>query len=159
MIGTGAVVRVDLVLGEHSFSVNVSDGRGANSTAIVRIAVRDTAAPVASLVITPSELWPPNHKLVSVAPVVTASDECDANPSIELLSVTSSEPDNGLGDGDTVNDIQGVVAGTNPKAISLRAERSGAGSGRIYTFQYRVHDGSGNSTTASGQVLVPHDRR
>ena len=34
-----------------------------------------------------------------------ASDNFDQNPTIELVSITSNEPDDGLGDGDTADDI------------------------------------------------------
>jgi hypothetical protein len=39
--------------------------------------------------------------------------------------------------------------------FELRAERSGVGTGRIYTITYLVTDGCGNSTSASATVTVP----
>ena len=60
------------------------------------------------------------------------------------MSVTSNEPDNGLGDGDTSNDISGAGLGTDDRSVQVRAERSGTGTGRVYTFVYRVTDSSGN---------------
>ncbi len=73
----------------------------------------------------------------------------------------SSEPDNstGKGDGNTTNDIQGAEVGTEDYDISLRAERKGSGSGRIYTVTFEATDDSGNRVTASSNVLVPHDAR
>jgi hypothetical protein len=41
--------------------------------------------------------------------------------------------------------------------FKLRAERDGAGTGRVYTITYRVTDESGNSAIASAAVIVPHD--
>jgi hypothetical protein len=76
-----------------------------------------------------------------------------------LESVTSSEPDNGLGDGNTVNDIQGAALGTQDLGVLLRAERSGKGPGRTYTLTYTATDASDNETSASGQVVVPHSRK
>jgi len=76
-----------------------------------------------------TELWPANHKYVTVnASFVTSSDTA----SVTLLSVTSNEPDNGLGDGDFPNDILIVDNDT----VKLRAERSALGEGRTYTFTY-----------------------
>lgn len=43
-------------------------------------------------------------------------------------------------------------------SFSLRAARSGAGSGRIYTITYTVTDQAGNETVAVTQVNVPHDQ-
>lgn len=69
--------------------------------------------------------------------------------------VLDSEPDNGLGDGDTANDIVINTDGT----VSLRAERAGGGSGRVYTMTYLAVDVAGNTSTASATVTVPHDMR
>jgi endo-1,4-beta-xylanase len=102
-------------------------------------------------------LWPPNHKLVSITTTIQVSDNCDPDPVVRLMSITSNEPDNGLGDGDTANDIQGAAFGTDDRAFLLRAERAGTGTGRIYTVTYRAEDAAGNGTTAQGVVTVPHD--
>ena len=99
---------------------------------------------------TPSELWPPNHKYVTVNVAVSVVDIC-GGVSITLLSVTSNEPDNGLGDGNTNDDI--VII--DDYTFELRSERSGLGSGRIYTITYDATDYNGNSTQASVNVLVP----
>ena len=73
-----------------------------------------------------------------------------------LVDATSSEPDDGLGDGDTACDIQGWNAGTADISGWLRAERSGIGPGRTYTLTYRGSDRAGNSTACSIPVTVPH---
>ena len=78
---------------------------------------------------------------------------------MRLVSITSNEPDNGKGDGNTVNDIQGAAFGTDDREFKLRSERSGRGSGRVYTITYEAEDQSGNTTTAEVTVTVPHDRR
>jgi len=83
---------------------------------------------------------------------------CNANPTVVLSSLTSSEPDNGLGDGDTSGDIQGADLGTDDRAFQLRAERSGRGSGRVYSAIYTVTDVSDNSTDGLTTVVVPHDQ-
>jgi endo-1,4-beta-xylanase len=74
---------------------------------------------------------------------------------VRLVSITSNESDIGLGDGDTSNDIQGASFGQDDREFRLRAERSGTGSGRIYTITYAVTDGSGNSTLGQATVQVP----
>jgi hypothetical protein len=102
-------------------------------------------------------LWPPNHKYVQVKAKVSATDTVDPNPEIELVSVTSSEPDDakGNGDGKTINDIQ-ILDDTT---FRLRAEREGSGSGRIYRITYKATDSAGNDTTASAVVTVPKSRK
>ncbi|EGV16258.1 von Willebrand factor type A [Thiocapsa marina 5811] len=114
----------------------------------------DKTAPVVTASLSPDILWPPNHKMVQVQATVTASDTCDPSPAVSPVSVTSNEPDSGTGYGDTPNDI--VIL--NDTTFKLRAERSGAGSGRIYTIMYEVADAAGNTSQASAKVTVPHDK-
>jgi hypothetical protein len=76
-----------------------------------------------------------------------------------MVSATSSEPDDapGSGDGNTTGDIQDASIGEPDPTILLRAERSGDGSGRVYTLTYVARDASGNMASALGIVTVPHD--
>ncbi len=120
---------------------------------------RDTTPPTVSCSSNPSTLWPPNHKLANVSASVSVTDSESGPAGFTLLSVTSSEPDNGLGDGDTANDIQGWSTGTADTSGQLRAERSGTGSGRTYTLTYQGVDAAGNSATCATRVTVPHDQR
>jgi hypothetical protein len=85
---------------------------------------------------------------------IAVGDACDAKPSVRLVSITSSEPDNGLGDGDTPDDIQGAAFGTDDREFQLRAERSGPGNGRVYTIIYQAEDASGNTAEAQAIVTV-----
>ena len=103
--------------------------------------------------LSPSRLWPPNHRMVDVEAFVTGND-------VVLQSVTSNEPDDadGNGDGRTRNDIQGVGAGAADFQFQLRAERAGTGEGRTYTVTYVATDDSGNMTTATSDIFVPHDQ-
>ncbi len=72
-----------------------------------------------------------------------------------MLSITVSESDETIGSGHTTSDIRVDADGS----IYLRAECSGAGSGRIYTITYQAFDESGNVVVASATVTVPHDQR
>lgn len=115
----------------------------------------DTTPPViSSLTTSAPTLWPPDHKMVPVTVTAVATDDVSA-VTARILSVTSSEPDNGLGDGDTPGDIEI----TGPMTLKLRAERSGKGSGRVYTILVEAADEAGNTTTGQVQVLVPHSPR
>lgn len=155
-IAAGEVVDVDLPIGINLVTLLVTDSMGASDADTVIVKVIDTIAPVVALHMTPSRLWPPNHKMKTIQAVLDIQD-CDPLTTVELVSVTSNEPDNGLGDGDTSNDISGASLGTDDRSVQVRAERSGTGSGRVYTFVYRVTDSSGNFTDATATVAVPHD--
>lgn len=119
---------------------------------IIGLEVCDEVAPaIDAISVTPDVLWPANHKYVDVTATVSVSDNFDPDPLVTLVSVTSSEADNGSGDGNTINDI--VIV--NDYHFRLRAERSRVGTGRIYTITYTVTDACGNETTRSATVTVP----
>lgn len=105
-------------------------------------------APTLAVSVSPNSLWPPNHKYRAVTAAPTASSDV---VDISLLSVTSDEPDNGLGDGDTPNDI--VIV--NDLTVKLRAERSGSGDGRVYTLTWKATNGCGATVTTTATVSVP----
>ena len=157
-LGAGSVLAATLPLGSHFLTLRATDKAGASGTATVTVEVVDTLAPQISVMVTPAILWPPNHRLMDVRAVVSASDAC-GTPSIALASIAGNEPDDapGLDDGSTVGDIRGAAAGTSPQAFILRAERADQGGGRVYTATYTSWDASGNVATAVALVTVPHD--
>lgn len=127
----------------------------ASDTALVTVS--DGVAPSLTLAPDPDRLWPPNHKLHDVHVDILAFDACDPEPTVQLVDLYSSEPDDGIGDGNTDGDIQNAELGTDDRDFLLRAERSGPGDGRTYTAVYRVTDGAGNTTEGDALVVVPHD--
>jgi hypothetical protein len=105
--------------------------------------------------VAPTSLWPPNHKLASIAATVVATDTCDPNPVCAIVDVVSDEPVNGVGDGNTAPDwlLSGGLT------ADLRAERAGPEDGRVYTVTVECTDTSGNtSLPASADVSVAHDQ-
>jgi len=113
----------------------------------------DTTPPEFEFSVTPTVLWPPNHKMVLITPSWTVSDETDPTPEVSLVSIVSNEDDDALGDGHTGDDIQIGDDGS----VYLRAERSGTESDRIYTITYEAVDDCGNSTILNATVVVPHE--
>lgn len=98
-------------------------------------------------------LWPPNHQMVDVRVAYSVSDNCGAVST--RLSVSSNEPVNGLGDGDTAPDWQ--IA--SHKLVRLRAERAGKGTGRSYTITIEATDSAGQTSSRSVKVVVPHSQK
>ena len=140
--------------------VNWTATDGSNNSTIVpqKVTIQDTTPPTLTVSVTPSVLWPPDHRLIRIRANISVSDICDPNPTVRLISITSNEPDEGLGDGDTSSDIQGAAFGTDDRQFFLRAERSGLGNNRIYTIKYEARDQSGNTTIVQVTVTVPHDQ-
>ena len=138
-------------LGTTTVNVNASDAAGNTSTGSFSVTVVDTTAPVISS-LTPSSatLWSPNHKMVPITLSASTADAVGVT-SLKIVSVTSNEPDNGLGDGDTAGDTQI----TGDLTVNLRAERGGKGNGRIYTITVEAADAAGNTSTLTCTVSVP----
>lgn len=115
--------------------------------------ILDHTPPVVSVTVTPSVLYPPDHKMVEITPTVTATDDRDPHPVTNLASITSNEAGNMTGDGNTSPDI--LVTNGH---IFVRSERSGPGKDRVYTITYTARDFSGNVGVGSATVTVPHDK-
>lgn len=144
--------------GAHQVAYYATDNAG-NSAAVKTVSVKiDTTAPACEATPDVQSLWPPNHKMVAINVAVGASDGGSGVSAWSLAGVSSDEPDNGEGDGDTTDDIQGWDAGTGDASGLLRAERMGGGDGRVYTLSYSVEDTAGNAATCSGSVVVPHSK-
>jgi subtilisin-like proprotein convertase family protein len=109
-----------------------------------------TPPAVTAATVAPQTLWPPNHQMVDVEVTYGSDSNCGTCS----LSVTSNEPDNGLGDGDTETDYEIVDA----HHVRLRAERSGTGGGRVYSITVTCANGAG-TTVQTVPVIVPVDMR
>jgi subtilisin-like proprotein convertase family protein len=126
---------------------------GATTTCSFPITVNDVQAPaITGVSASPNSLWPPEHKYMDVTVSYSTSDNCSTSTNISCsLSAASNEPINGLGDGDTAPDWQIV----DSHHLKLRAERSGTGTGRIYTVTITCTDQAGRSTSQTVNVTVP----
>jgi hypothetical protein len=130
-------------LGTNVVEVVVDDGTGNVITCGTTVKVVDRLPPsIKSATASPSVLWPPNHKMVDIRIKTEIKDLCD-DAKWKIESVTSSEPENGLGDGDTSPDWE--IVGDH--SLKLRAERSGNGNGRTYTITLRAEDSVGNQSS------------
>jgi hypothetical protein len=144
-------------LGTTPVILSVFDGAVADSDTVL-VTIQDTTKPVVTVVLDPALLWPPNHKLATITATLTVVDVCDAAPVVRLKSITSNEPDNGVGDGDTPDDIQGAAFGADDRSFLLRSERQGPGDERVYTVCYEAEDASGNVGVGCATVTVTHDQ-
>jgi hypothetical protein len=160
-VNTGAAVTVNgataaftlFADGVYTVSFNATDNAGnpeASRTLMVRI---DQTPPSGTLSLSPSPLWPPNHKLVTITPSLAVSDAGGGPVTVSGPIVSSNEPVTG---GDDVTSPDWVVSGNT---LQLRAERAEGSSGRVYTVSYTLTDQAGNSAQASSTVTVMKNRR
>ncbi|WHY77212.1 PKD domain-containing protein [Neobacillus sp. WH10] len=118
----------------------------------------DKTAPELTIKLSDNTLWPPNHKMVTVKVIPEVMDTGSGVQNISLTSITCNESDDETGDGQTTDDIQNAEYGTADFEFDLRAERSGKGTGRIYTITYTITDMAGNSRIVSTTLAVGHDQ-
>lgn len=138
-------------LGSTTVTSTARDAAGNTGAGDFSVTVVDTTAPaIASVAPSQGSLWPPNHRMVGITLTAVSSDAVGVT-STKIISVTSSEADNGLGDGDTAGDF--VITGA--MSVNLRAERAGKGSGRTYTITVEARDAAGNASTRTTTVFVP----
>lgn len=127
-------------LGTNEVKIAVADPTGNAVSCGTTVTIVDTRPPVIDrAAATPSVLWPPNHKMVDVSLSAIVRDTCGPT-SWKIISVTSNEPEDGLGDGNTSPDWE--VVGDHD--VRLRAERSGTKYGRIYYVTVQAEDAAGN---------------
>lgn len=117
-----------------------------------RIQRADTTPPQVAVKVNPSELRPPNNKLVGISATLAVNDDYDPAPQVKLESITANEAL-------LSSDISGANFGEDDRQFGVKAKRDGGSkTGRIYTITYSATDASGNRATASATVTVPHDQ-
>jgi YVTN family beta-propeller protein len=145
-------------LGSTLVSCSATDASGNVATGTFTVTVRDTRPPVvATVTASPEVLWPPNHLMVSVALAVAASDAVTPAPVCRVASVTSNQPPTGAGSGNVAPDYTFSGVGLD---LSLRAERAGSLTDRVYTVSVVCKDAAGNESSSEAvTVVAPHDQR
>lgn len=96
-------------------------------------------------------IWSPNGQFrdIDVATIAQVVDPDGDAVEIDVTSVTQDEPV-----GRTRPDAESADNGV----VRLRAERLGAGSGRVYQVNYVASDAHGASCEGYAHIAVPHDQ-
>ncbi len=157
----GGEVSAHAGLGKWVAKLTTVDTHGSIGRDASQVTVQDTLPPVFdSVTVTPSCLWPANHKMVLLRLgkelVAKVHDGCDSAPEVFIKSVESSEAGlaHGSGSGNTSPD---VVFGS--AAACVRAERDGHGqTPRIYKITLAARDFEGHQSEQVVLVTVPHDQ-
>lgn len=101
------------------------------------------------------DLWPPNHgwRYFDVEDCLESVHSCDGHWEAKLLYITSDEPVNSTGDGNTAPDIA-----CDEHGFAVRSERKGNGDGRVYDVHIEVKDHHERKTHVVCEVEVDHDQ-
>lgn len=123
------------------------------STCVTTVTFSASSTPVCDAGNAGGDLWPPNHKLRTLAiRGITNTDGKEVTT--KVTSIFQDEPTQGLGDGDTP--IDGYISAAG--VAQVRAERSGLGNGRVYYINFTATSTSGSFCTGTTTVAVPHDQ-
>ena len=146
-----------------TFDLNFVDVNGETVLGTIPVTVEcptGNAAPVCTAAAAgPSQLWPPNHKLVPIN-ISGVTDPDGDTVTIVATSVTQDEPltGRGRGAGNTSPDASIDASG----AVAVRSERNGnprtPGDGRVYHISFTATDPSGAACSGIVDVCVPHDQ-
>lgn len=135
-------------LGATTVSCFATDAHGNTSSGSFTVTVVDTTPPdITSVTVSPHTIWPPNGKLVTATVTVNVADVVDPLPTVRIYDVTCDE---------TIGAADALITG--PMTADLRAAREARGDGRVYTLHIEAIDASGNRSTATVDVFVPHDQ-
>jgi hypothetical protein len=137
--------------GTTPVSVTATDRAGNAATGAFQVVI-DAQPPTVNLCVSPSQLSPPNHKLVKVKVTADATDDSGQPVTSGIVAITSNEPENGTGDGDQSPDW---VFTPGALTAQLRAERAQNGVGRTYTITVESKDVFGNAVRKTVTVFVP----
>jgi hypothetical protein len=156
--------------------------RGVATAVAVAWSVLLAAFPVAALAIVPCDQNQPpilfaytgqgnsttfvaeeHHKYIDVAVFALIGDDDSPPMTLEVVSATSSEADDGLGRGDKPNDIvllDPAIAtdGSRVFHFLLRAEVGKGTDSRTYSITLRATDGCGASAESTALIVVQSQR-
>jgi len=137
---------------DQAVTGNATDRAGNTAFLTVHVNIDKTPPVISGMPAPGCTLWPPNHKLVRVANISATGALSGVVPETFQVTGTSNEAVNATGSGQTAPDI--VISGGS---VQLRAERSGSGTGRVYTIQATAANLAGNVAKTSGVCVVPHN--
>ena len=142
LLGTNALLTTTFPQGTNVVTLKVSDPCDLSSETNVTVVVVGQSSH--ELAVTPSVLWPPNHKAVAVK-LTMSSNACGTEPvDSKIVSITCNEP-TGPGDIRIAGDL----------TAKLAAWRDPHGNGRTYTITVRCSGADGQSSTSTVTVKVP----
>ena len=105
-----------------------------------------------------TEIWPANHKMVSVN-ILGVTDPDGDSIGITITHITQDEPVSGLGDAHTSPDGAGVGTNTAQVRAERTETRNATSDGRMYHIHFEATDGKGGVCSGLVNVGVPHSRR
>lgn len=119
----------------------------------------ETVPPVITVSATPSMLWPPNNKMVTVTVSGTITDNEPGGTGVNQSTAAYAVTDE-YGQVQPQGSVSIVSDGSYSFTIQLQASRKGDDKdGRHYIITVSAEDNAGNKGSSSTSVIVSHDQR
>jgi 6-phosphogluconolactonase (cycloisomerase 2 family) len=134
-----------------TLTCSATNGAGLKSSVPVTIKIDATPPVISGMPAAGCSLWPPNGKMVQVATVTAADALSRLAPGSFQVTGTSNEPP-------SAPEISISPNGPGGYIIQLQEDRSGTGTGRIYTLTATASDLAGNTASVTATCTVPHDQ-
>jgi glycosidase len=141
--------------GSYSVGLRAIDNAGNISSLATANFGIDVTPPVVKVLVSPSTLWPPNGKMVTVVVAGSITDASSGvNPSTASFAVVDE-----YGQIQPTGPVTLHTGGTFSFTVMLQASRNDNDSdGRHYTINVTAADYAGNTGSASAVVTVRHDQ-
>jgi hypothetical protein len=109
-------------------TVTAIDDNKNKGFATQKVTVADTHRRNLTVTLSPTVLWPPDHKLIPITATITVSDTCDPNPTVKLSRSRATSPTTAWATGTRQGDIQGADRKTPhvhaPRGAKRKGERA-----------------------------------
>jgi hypothetical protein len=141
-----------------SVTGHATDAAGNTGSAIATFQYDATSPVIMSLSASPTEIWPPNHKMADATVSGTVSDSTTGVKSVKIQILDEYQT---LNSQVFTRDFTPIPSDTKSfsQPVKLEAWRNGDDrDGRVYTIRVIVTDEAGNSITVDRTVVVPHDK-
>lgn len=151
----GASARISLnAAGQSTVYLRALDNAGNISSLVVQPVNIDLTPPAVTVSASPTTIWPPNHKMVSVTVSGTITDNLSGVDSTSAAFAVADE----YGSVQPSGPVSLGAGGSYSFKVSLQASRNGNDQdGRQYVITVRAQDLAGNVGSAATTVTVPHD--
>jgi hypothetical protein len=135
--------------GIDTFTYKANNGSQDSNIATVTITVKPKSLDCSTAQPDPAIVWPPNNKFRPISIYNVGAP--NSKVTIKITSIFQDEP---VGKGSQSPDGKGLGKATT----QVRAERDGAGNGRVYHISFTATDKQGGSCSGKVRVAVPHDQ-
>ena len=148
-------------LGVTGVTCTATDSGGNSADGAFNVTVVDTSAPVVTVSTDPTQLWPPNGRIIRVTVFGTVTDAISGVDPNGVSYALSDEYGVFDSSGAVILNVDpGTGIGSYSFTVDLEASRNGGDTvdGRVYTITVTASDNSGTSAFSDSTTINVHDQ-